>query len=66
MRSHGIYRDVQMVIHRLGIGRRGREIGEGRTSTPRIRHMLLLPPLLLLLLLPAFDNNYAHASRNPL
>lgn len=46
---------------------RGREIGGGRTSTPRIRHMLLLLLLLplLLLLLPAFDNNYTPASRNP-
>jgi len=55
-----------MVILRLGNWGRGREIGGG-TSTPRIRHMLLLPPLLqsLLLLLPAFDNNYTPASRNP-
>lgn len=65
-RSHGIYRDVQMVILRLGTEReRGRDAKGGRnrrrgTSTPRIRHMLLLP-----LLLPAFDNNYTPASRNP-
>lgn len=51
-----------MVILRLGYWERGREIGGSRTSTPRIRHMLLL---LLLLLLPAFDNNYTPASRNP-
>lgn len=48
------------------------EIGGGCTSIPRIRHMLLLlllplllPQSLLLLLLPAFDNNYTLASRNP-
>lgn len=66
-RSHGIYRDVQMVILRHERERERESAKEGKhwrrgTSTPRIRHMLLL---LLLLLLPAFDNNYTPASRNP-